>query len=144
MNPKDLKNIKWAMIFFATVFFVVDLIFLFFTEELFTIINQLGEMVKINKPIEMPSEKFYLILTNSMMLGITYISARIAMNAKENINLLVVLMLIKLISSITGLILFFLPEGNFGYLIIFIADFPLFLISYYFYNKLRKGYKMFT
>lgn len=144
MYSKEEETLRFVMLVFAIIFIIADIVFLFFTNELFFFINWIDKLLKIYKPIDLPVQKFYLALANAMMIMITYVCFKIFTNVKENLNLLPVLILAKFVSSVTGIILFFTSIGNTGYLVIFVADFPLFIIAAYLYYLAKKDVKIFT
>lgn len=132
------------MAFFGIVFLVTDIIFLFFPHELFDYTNLVSSYLGFIHPFPFPHEKFWLILTNAMMVMITFISFKVAINPVDNMALVPVVLIAKLTSSITALVYFFYEDQYFAYLLIFIVDFPIFIAIYYFYLKARRSTRIFS
>ncbi len=131
------KILRTVMLLYAIAFIVTDLIFLFASPQLYQIMNYLGSLLGL-PPSPGFKERFYLDLTNSMMVMITYISLAIYFNPRKNLCLMPVLILSKYTSSIFGILFFIFTEKYFSYIVIFLTDFPLAVIATYLYLWVRK------
>ena len=141
---KDTKILRIAMFFFGVVFLGTDIVFLVFPHELFDYTNLVGSYLGFTEDYPFPNGKFWLILTNAMMLMITFISFKVTINPRDNISLIPVILIAKLTSSATALTYFFIEDRYFAYLLIFVVDFPIFLAISYFYNKAKQAVRIFS
>ena len=132
--------LRIVMLLYAIAFIVTDLIFLFASPQLYSAMNYLGSLFGL-PPSPPFQERFYLDLTNSMMVMISFISLAIYVNPRKNFCLLPVLILSKYTSSTFGVLFFLLTEKYFSYLVIFITDFPLAVIATYLYIWVKKERK---
>lgn len=85
-----------------------------------------------------PAEYFWVFLSFSMMMTIAacgYISSK---DIRKNRSVVIPLILSKLASSLCALI-FYYSRGLFAYLVIFVTDFPLFVLTLYLYLKADTG-----
>ena len=73
-----------------------------------------------------------------MMVTIAACSYIASKDIRKNRSVIIPLILSKLASSLCALT-FYYSRGLFAYLVIFIADFPLFLLTLYFYLKADTG-----
>ncbi len=85
-----------------------------------------------------PAEYFWVFLSFSMMVTIAACSYIASKDIRKNRSVIIPLILSKLASSLCALT-FYYSRGLFAYLVIFIADFPLFLLTLYFYLKADTG-----
>lgn len=136
---KQEKNLKNLMGILAIVFLGADLVFLFFGRELFDVLNSISKVIFPNlQPAPYSTEKFWLSLANSMMLMIAYMSFKVWQDVRQNINYVPVILLSKIASSISGLVFFLMEPRLFVHLVVFISDFPIFVIVLLFYSKVKK------
>lgn len=137
MNGYDgaFRTLRWVMLIFLVLFLGADLVFLFASPLLFKMLDLTAPWLGLSNA-GFTGQNFYLALSNSMMIMIAYISYKVWQNPRENLNLLPVLILSKTVSSLTGLVLFVLTSA-FGYLAIFVADFPLAVIAFLLYRKIK-------
>ncbi len=129
--------LRYVMLLYAIAFIVTDLIFLFASPQLYDIMNYLGSLLGL-PPSPPFQERFYLDLTNSMMVMISFISIAIYLNPRKNLCLLPVLIISKYTSSIFGVLFFIFTEKYFSYIVIFLTDFPLAVIATYLYLWVKK------
>ncbi len=85
-----------------------------------------------------PAEYFWVFLGFSMMMTIAACSYVASKDIRKNRSVILPLILSKLASSLCALT-FYYSRGIFAYLVIFITDFPLFLLTLYFYLKADTG-----
>jgi len=134
---KEENSLKIVLGILAIVFLVTDLVLVFATPLLFNLINISAELIGAGKtPFQLRNS--ILLLQTSMMLMITYISYMVWKDVKKNLNMVPVLMLSKIVSSASGLLLFFFSARYFAYLVLAITDFPLFVIVYILYKRVRR------
>jgi uncharacterized protein (DUF362 family) len=84
------------------------------------------------------AEYFWVFLSFSMMMTIAACSYIASKDIRKNRSVIVPLILAKLASSLCAFT-FYYSRGIFAYLVIFITDFPLVLLTLYFYLKADSG-----
>jgi uncharacterized protein (DUF362 family) len=85
-----------------------------------------------------PAEYFWVFLSFSMMMTIATCSYVASKDIRKNRAVIIPLILSKLSSSLPALA-FYSTKGVFAHFIIFISDFPLFLLTLYLYLKAHTG-----
>ena len=85
-----------------------------------------------------PAEYFWVFLGFSMMMTIAACSYVASKDIRKNRSVILPLILSKLASSLCALT-FYSSRGIFAYLVIFVTDFPLFLLTLYLYLKADTG-----
>lgn len=125
-----------VMAVLAAGFLLVDLLFLFGRPLLDQLIGWWAGLLGVGNA-GFDYSGFFLALTNAMMLSITYIAVQVARDPVANHHLLPVLVVSKLASSATGLALY-LRTPAFGYLLIALVDFPIALVAWWVYGRLRR------
>ena len=84
--------------------------------------------------IPLATEKFWLVLTNSMMLMLVVICVFVAHDPQQYYMMVVILLFSKAAST-TQYIIFFNQRRFFAYLVGALTDGPLFLITLYFFIR---------
>jgi len=142
LNKKEAKMgletgmayLRGWMVISAFMYFFAGLYFLFLQNKLLEQINKVSSLLfKERFPlIPASTEKFWLVLTSSMMLMLVVISVFVAGNPEKYIAMVIILLFSKACS--TGLyIWFFLKDRYFAYLVGALTDGPLFVITLFFY-----------
>jgi hypothetical protein len=83
--------------------------------------------------IPLSTEKFWLILTNSMMLMLTAICVFVAVDPEKYLAMVAIILLSKAASTSQYLFCFFKRQRYFAYLVGALTDGPLCLITLYFF-----------
>jgi uncharacterized protein (DUF362 family) len=127
-----------AQIFFrisAGVYFVVGWMFILLPDTILTLANQLSAFLVGPRlpPIPVTGGHFWTSLAFSMMMTITAICIAGQYNIRQNRNLLIMLLISKAASSLSGFALFFGEHPYFAYLAIGLVDGSLCVASLYFY-----------
>jgi len=137
---KKEKTLRTVMFLYGITFVIADLVFIFASPILFDLLNQIGNL--FNLPPSPPFQnRFYLDLTNSMMVMIAYISFAVYYNPRENFSYMKILILSKYTSSTFGILFFIFTERYFSYLTILLTDLPLAIIAHYLYKWVKKEQK---
>jgi uncharacterized protein (DUF362 family) len=153
------KYLTYLMRVYSILFLVVGYVFLLFPWFTLEVIDRLSESRvllwllggnllfkwlgwelphgKVNA-LGTPAEYFWAFLSFSMMMTIAACSYIASKDIRKNRSVIVPLVLSKLASSLTGLT-FYYSRGVFAHFIIFISDFPLFLLTLYLYLKGHTG-----
>lgn len=148
------RGLRIWMIVFAISFVIADFLFLFGLDPLFEFLNWEAEQIGMApSPVPDGNKWFFLALTNSMMVMITYMSLAIAYKPWAYFNYLPVIILSKTTSALTGLAFFLSTrchsascllrgglEGTpyFSNLSVFTSDFPLAIIATVLYFQGRR------
>lgn len=121
---------------FAFVYVLAGLSFLVATPVLFNVLNQLGALViPAAPPLSLPSEKFWSVLTFSLMMTLVYLSWTASVNLREKRSCVIAILISKFIST-AGFLVFYYQSGyTVAYLAGAIVDGTIFLIHYLFYRK---------
>lgn len=145
MNKEKLLNLlKITGLVYAIAFVITTFVFIFFTSPLMVIINELSQIILPSLPLAHEQSQFYIILSVSMMAGVTVCSILLYQNPQRYIEMAIPLVTMKFASSLCGLIAFISgyvytnDANNLANLIIFITDFPLGLWVFYLYTRLKQ------
>lgn len=151
MNLTKYETImKTAGLIYALIFiFTAVVFFLFMPDTLMSMINGCADLVfgKGTFPHYPGGEnRFWNIMTISMMSGVTITSLLIWKDVKKYRDMAIPLFTMKFFSSGGGLLFFLLGVAGFGKdwnafanLVIFITDFPLGLLMLFLYRKVKAG-----
>jgi len=126
----ELIYLRNWMIICAIVFFVSSLYFLFLQNRLLNQLNTLSRWLFKDRfpPIPLSTEKFWLVLTTSMMVMLVVICTFVAVNPEKYIMMVVIMLFSKFCSSALYLVLF-LRDKHFAYLAGTLTDGPIFIIT---------------
>lgn len=118
----------------AGMYFVAMLFFLFAQNQLLEGLNTVSRwLFKERLPlIPLSTEKFWLVLTTSMMLMLTALCGFVAYKPEAFLEMVIIVLISKLCSTSLYLILFG-EKKYFAYLVGALTDGPLFLITLIFY-----------
>ncbi len=126
--------LRYWMIISIIIYSLSGLYFLLFPNRLLNQLNTVSGWLFKEKfpPIPLSTEKFWLVLSTSMMLMLVVISVFVAVNPEKYLQMVVIMLFSKFCSSALYL-LFFLKDKYFAYLVGSLTDGPLFLITLIFY-----------
>ncbi len=125
-TPKAIRQYVLVMRALGAVFGLCALIFFFFPQFIFFLVNIVPRVFDSPGTLEDSSERFWLVLATSMMVMLTVCCFGAAANPGNRI-LAWIVMAAKLCSSVGYLYSFIVDERLFGYLVGFVTDFPIFL-----------------
>lgn len=131
-----LQTLKVWMMISTALYAVGGLSFLFGQNLLLENLNAISErLFKDRFPlIPLSTEKFWLVLTNSMMLMLVVICLFVSMDV-EKYHLMVVILLFSKAASSFQYVILFLHKRYFAYLAGFMTDGPLFVVTLYFFMR---------
>ena len=153
------RYLTYLMRAYAPLFAIVGFLFLLFPWFMLHIIDKLSEnpfvlWILRDNPLftwigwELPhakvnahgtsAEYFWVFLSFSMMMTIATCSYVASKDIRKNRAVIIPLILSKLSSSLPALA-FYSAKGVFAHFVIFISDFPLFLLTLYLYLKAHTG-----
>ncbi len=139
---KEERQLRGLMRFWTFLFGLGAVDFLLFGDWILYSGNYVSTYIlRLNlPPMPMPSERFWLALTVSLMATITMISYYIQKDVRANIVLTSFLLMSKLTSTLVMLSAFFWDHPYFNYLLgsVF-CDGPIFVITFIFYRRAVKS-----
>ncbi len=123
----------------AFLYFSGGLVFLLFPRPLLVILDSLGRIVHLAPvlPGAMPAERFWNLLAFSMAMTITTASVLVARDPGANKEFCIPVIFSKIASWLSALVYFLVVSRAFAHLVIFLVDFPLFVLTVYFYRRAR-------
>lgn len=138
---KEERHLKIFMGISAATYFVVGFAFALAPRYILETINLLSRLV-VPGLEEMPIsvEKFWLSMTFSMMMTIATLSYMTHLNVRKNKGYIIPLMISKSASAVSALCFFLFSAKYFAYLIIFITDGSIFLVTLFFYLRANKAF----
>lgn len=134
--PTSQENqLRRLMQVWMILFGIGALAFLFGGDQILKNGNRIGDLFGMT-PMPMPTERFWLSLTVSMMVTITALSFYIQRDVVVNKKITSFLLISKLTSTLVFLFFFFADHPYFNYLLgsVF-CDGPIFLITFIFYRR---------
>jgi len=129
---------------YAIAFIITTIMFIFFNSTLINTINVLSQKLIPALPLAQEHSQFFLILSVSMMSGVTVCSLLLYKNAELYIEMAIPLITMKFTSSVFGLIFFVYGciyhngWNTMANLIIFTTDFTLGLWVLYVYRLFKQ------
>jgi uncharacterized protein (DUF362 family) len=125
----------------AGAYFVVGFAFIIAPDLILSLLNRLSELVLPSlPPTPISGEHFWTALAFSMMMTITAICYVAQHNIRRYKNLIIVLLISKSASSLSGLCLFIFQERYLSYLGIALVDGAIFWITLVFYLRANKAF----
>lgn len=133
---KGLIYLRDWMVVSAVMYFMGMLVFLFGQNRLLEQINKISErLFKERFPkIPLSSEKFWLVLTTSMMLMLVVLCGFVAYKPEGFLEMVVIVLVSKFCSTSLYLVLF-AKERYFAHLVGALTDGPIFIITLLFFLK---------
>ncbi len=130
-----MDNLRTWMIVSAVMYGGALLVFAFFQNALLESINGASKLLFKDKfpLIPLSSEKFWLVLTNSMMVMLVATCVFVAADVERYHEIVLIILFSKAASSLQYLRLFMKSKPYFAYLVGALTDGPLFLITTYFF-----------
>ncbi|HBF12931.1 MAG TPA: hypothetical protein DDW49_06030 [Deltaproteobacteria bacterium] len=132
---KNLKNLlqTWMLILGSAGVF-----FLFFGNQLLISINKVSTRFFPKLPlINEPSEFFWLTLTLSLMVVLIFLCYWAQKDIRRNIDFVIPFLISKFVSTFFFFVFYFKQGYSLAYLVGVISDGSMFLITFYFYKKVK-------
>jgi hypothetical protein len=132
----EMAALRTWMIISAVLYIGGGLSFLFGQNLLLENLNRVSQaLFKDRLPlIPLSTERFWLVLTNSMMLMLVVVCIFAIMDV-EKYHMMVVIILFSKAGSTVQFIIHFIQRRFFAYLVGALTDGPLFLITLYFFMR---------
>jgi len=126
----SLVYLKYWMAISALMYFVAMLFFLFLQNRLLEQMNTVSAKLFKDRfpPIPLSTEKFWLVLTTSMMLMLVLLCIFVALDPVAYMEMTLIVLASKMCSTLLYLALF-ARDKYFAYLVGALTDGPLFIIT---------------
>lgn len=121
----------------AFLFTICGIGFAIFPDRIITALNTVGNTIFGSKapPVAPSSERFWLVLTVSLMSILVIASIKAQLNIVKNLTYVKIIIIAKVVSSIGFLICFISLEHSFAYLAGLIIDGFILIITWAFYRR---------
>ncbi len=138
-ETKSEKQLGYWMAISAFLYFSGGLVFLLFPRPLLLILDSMGKIVHLAPvlPGAMLAERFWNLLAFSMAMTITTASVIVVRDPAANKEFCIPVMFSKVASWLSALVYFLAVSRAFAHLVIFLVDFPLFVLTLFFYQRAR-------
>jgi len=133
----ELSALRTWMIISAVIYAAGLLNFMFAQNFLLEILNRVSETIFGDRfpRIPLSTEKFWLALTNSMMLMLVVICVFVSIDPAKYIAMVAIVLFSKAFSTSQYLYMFARQKRYFAYLVGALTDGPIFLITLYFFVR---------
>lgn len=133
----ELAQLQTWMKISALIYALGLLNFMFAQNMLLENLNRTSELLFRDRYplIPLSTEKFWVTLTNSMMVMLIVICVMVAMDPAGNLNMVIVILFSKIVSSGQYIYLYFKREKYFAYMVGALTDGSLWLVTLFFYIK---------
>lgn len=133
---RRLKVLLWIWIISFT---GASALFLFYGTHMLDAMNQVSaRLLPSLAPIALVQEKFWLTLVMSLMITLIFICYQVQRDIRKNLVLLTPLLLSKFTSAFFFFVFFVVHQRSAAHLIGTVVDGGIFLITYYFYQAVKK------
>jgi len=139
MLTKEERNLRKLLQLWAVLLTGCTLVFLFGGNFLLSTINEIS--ARFNLPfvqLPLPVENFWMTLTLSLMTLLIFLSIAGAKDIRGNRITVPAILVSKFASSFFFFFFFMKSSRSLAYLVGLFTDGSMFLVTYYFYSKLRK------
>ena len=123
----------------AFLYFSGGLVFLLMPRPLLLILDSIGRTVHLAPvlPGAIFAERFWNLLAFSMAMTITTASVMVVRDPAANKDYCIPVMFSKIASWLSALVYFLFVSRAFAHFVIFLVDFPLFVLTVFFYRRAR-------
>ena len=138
------KQLRYWMAISAFLYFSGGLVFLFLPRPLLEVLDAIGKLFNLVAvlPGAMSAERFWNLLAFAMAMTITTASVMVVRDPVANKGFCIPVLFSKISSWLSALIYFALVSRAFAHLVIFLVDFPLFVLTIFFYRRARRATRM--
>ena len=133
------KQLGYWMAISAFLYFIGGLVFIFLPHPLLEVLDWIGGLFHLSPvlPGAILAERFWNVLAFSMAMTITTASVLVVRDPASNKGFCVPVIYSKLASWLSALVYFLAFSRAFAHLMIFLVDFPLFVLTVFFYRRAR-------
>lgn len=136
MPIKWLNRLRYLLALWAGLFFIATCVFYFRSNELLQFFNDVSLYFQL--PLEMvslSSERFWLVLTISLMTTLIYLCLSTAINIKKRLHQVGAILVSKSVSAVFFTIGFFFVSKSLAFLMGAVVDGGIYFITSFFYSK---------
>lgn len=136
MPIKWLNRLRYLLALWAGLFFVATCFFYWRSDELLQSFNTISLYFEL--PLEMvnlSSERFWLVLTMSLMATLIYLCLSTAINIKKRLHQVGAILVAKFVSAVFFVIGFFFVSKSLAFLVGAVVDGGIYFITSFFYNR---------
>ena len=142
MSPASTKTevqLRMWMAISGLLYFLGGLVFLFLPRPLLEVLDFLARQFHLATvlPGAMPAERFWNLLAFSMAMTISTASVLVVLDPAARKDFCIPVIYSKLASWSSALIYFAAVSRAFAHLVIFLVDFPLFVLTVFFYRRAK-------
>ena len=135
------KQLRVWMTISAILYFGGGMVFLFLPRPLLQLLDSFAGLFHMAYvlPGAVAAERFWNLLAFSMAMTITTSSIMVVRNPKTNKDFCIPVIVSKIASWLPALVYFAVISRAFAHVVIFLVDFPLFVLTVVFYRRARVG-----
>jgi hypothetical protein len=139
MTTRWINRLRVLLFLWGIIFSGALGIFVFATDALFTQMNDLSMRYTPHlAPIAYSSERFWMVLTTSLMLTLVMLCFGAALDIKQRMNWVPLLLVSKFVSTISFLAYFLTGHTSLAYVIGALTDGFVFLLTVFVYTKANR------
>lgn len=138
-EAKEVRQLRVWMAISAFLYFSGGVVFLLLPRPLLETFDLLAKQLHLAAvlPGAMPAERFWNLLAFSMSMTITTASIMVVRDPINRKEFCIPVIFSKLASWLSALVYFAVVSRAFAHLVIFVVDFPLFVLTVFFYRRAR-------
>ncbi len=140
MLTSEERTLKRLLQFWASLFLVAGLVFVFFPNLIIQSLNQLALKIAPSLPtLPLSDDRFWIVLMFSLMVTLTFLCYSAQDDLRRRKDLIQFVLISKITSSLFFLIFFFVDRMALAYLIGMSVDGSIFVITLIFYSRANRS-----
>lgn len=139
LNSEE-RSLKRLLQFWAILFLVAGLVFVFFPNLVVQSLNQFALKITPSLPtLPLSQDRFWVVLMFSLMITLTFLCYSAQDDLKRRKDLVQFVLISKITSSLFFLVFFFVDRMALAYLMGMLVDGSIFVITLIFYSRALKS-----
>ncbi len=139
LNSEE-RSLKRLLQFWAILFLVAGIVFVFFPNLVVQSLNQLALKITPSLPtLPLSQDRFWVVLMFSLMITLTFLCYSAQDDLKRRKDLVQFVLISKITSSLFFLVFFFVDRMALAYLLGMLVDGSIFVITLIFYSRALKS-----
>lgn len=140
MLTSEERALKKLLQFWAVLFLMAGLVFVFFPNLVLQSLNQLALKITPTLPtLPLSQDRFWIVLMFSLMITLTFICYSAQDDLRRRKDLVQFVLISKITSSLFFLIFFFADRMALAYLVGALVDGSIFIITLSFYSRANRS-----
>lgn len=140
MLTSEERALKGLLQFWAGLFLVAGLVFVFFPNWIVQSLNKISlKLTPTLPPLPLSDERFWVVLMFSLMITLTFLCYSAQDDLRRRKDLVQFVLISKAVSSLFFLLFFFIDRMAFAYLAGFLVDGSIFIITVAYYSRALKS-----